>query len=307
MKIWLTGARGMLGGACGDLFDAAGVEWVGTDLELDISDADQVTAFLDEHSVTAIMNCAAYTQVDAAETELEAAHAANVRGPEVLGRAAAAHGADVVHFSTDYVFDGEASRPYPEGAPCNPINAYGRTKREGEIRLLATQSASSPQRRVCVLRTSWLYGDSGAHFVTTMLRLMAQRPTLQVVADQQGRPTYARDLAAAATSLLGLSEPESACPQRAPSGIYHFANGGQTSWHGFAVQIAATARKLGYPVRTETIEPVTTEAFPRPARRPVYSVLDTERIARWLGSEPRPWQDALGEYLARSLAPERTS
>ena len=307
MKIWLTGARGMLGQAFVQLLGSVGADWLGTDLELDIADADRVLAFVEEHRFGAIINCAAYTQVDDAEAQREAAHAANALGPENIGLAAAASGADVVHFSTDYVFDGMASQPYDEDASCNPVNAYGRSKREGEVRLLATAPGSGEGRRVHILRTSWLYGDSGDHFVTTMLRLMAERPRLDVVADQHGRPTYARDLAAAAARLLRLAGAAAPSSPRAPSGIYHFANGGHTSWHGFAGQILTEARNLGWPLCTETIEAVATDAFPRPARRPAFSVLDTSRLADHLGAEPRPWQDALRDYLTHLTLPERSA
>ncbi len=307
MTIWLTGARGMLGQAFAQRLDGLAADWLGTDLELDIADADRVLAFVEEHRFSAIINCAAYTKVDDAEAEQAAAHAANALGPANLGSAAAASGADVLHISTDYVFDGTTGRPYDEDGSCNPINAYGQSKRQGEIRLLATAPEPGEGRRVYILRTSWLYGESGGNFVTTMLRLMAERPQLKVVADQHGRPTYTRDLATAAVKLLHLADADSSSQLRAPSGIYHFANGGHTSWHGFAEQILSEAQDLGWPLCTETIEAVATDVFPRPARRPSFSVLDTSRIAEHLGAEPRPWRDALRDYLSRLSTPERNA
>jgi dTDP-4-dehydrorhamnose reductase len=266
-----------------------------TDLELDISDAEAVRAFAETHRFTHIINCAAYTAVDNAETEEEAALAANAAGPSNLGKAAAEIGASLVHISTDYVFDGRAERPYTESDPCAPEGAYGRTKHAGEVALLQTTPARAQERRLYIIRTSWLFGEGGGNFVATMLKLMTSQPKLRVVADQRGRPTYTRDLAQAAIDLLGIGEADTKQP--AASGIYHFANGGALSWYDFAVSILEHARTLGFPVVTTEIEPVTTAEFPRPAPRPAYSVLDTTKIEAALGHEPRRWEAALGDYM----------
>jgi dTDP-4-dehydrorhamnose reductase len=265
----------MLARAVAARLGTAGEEVIGTDLELDIADATAVLEFVEQHHFTHIVNCAAYTRVDEAETELEAARAVNAIGPSNLAHAAARTGAHLVHISTDYVFDGRSSEPYAEDAPCAPRTAYGRTKREGE-ELVAVA-----------------FGEGGHNFVTTMLALMAEREVLRVVGDQHGRPTYTRDLAEAALGLAGI------VPRGAPaeSGFYHFANAGATTWHAFAEQILRVGRALGFSLRTHTIEPVSTAAFPRPAPRPAYSVLSTRRFEHALGRAPRSWQDALAEYL----------
>jgi dTDP-4-dehydrorhamnose reductase len=270
------------------------VEYIGTDLDLDIGDADAVSAFAKSNRFSHVVNCAAYTRVDDAETQFEVAHRVNALGPGNLAETAAQIGAHLVHFSTDYVFDGRASEPYVEDSPCAPDGAYASTKLEGERLVLAQMPRDeSDNRRLHLIRTSWLYGEGGANFVATMLRLMAERDTLRVVSDQIGRPTYTTDLAQAALCLTGIVP----FSQAADSGIYHFANAGETSWYGFAQAILAGARALGFDLRTQSIEPVTTAEFPRPAPRPAYSVLCTSRYETATHRKPRDWQDALSEYL----------
>ncbi len=290
MKVWLAGARGMLGSALASRLTRQGVELVLTDAELDIAEHGQVLPFAQRERPTAIINAAAYTRVDDAEREPDLAMRVNGTGPGNIAHAAAAVGASVLHFSTDYVFDGLGSQPYDEQAGCAPQGEYGKSKLEGEHQLLA---AAERGVRVQIVRTSWLFGENGKNFVATMLELMAQRDELRVVADQHGRPTYTGDLADAALALA-LAD--------GPPGLFHFANSEATTWHGFACAIRDQAKALGRSVRTETIHAVTTAEFPRPAPRPAYSVLATERIAAVLGREPRPWRDALHDYL-QGMAP----
>lgn len=288
--IWLVGHRGMLGTEVAALLDGGGLQSIKTDAELDITNPHAVDEFVREHRPDWIVNCAAYTAVDRAEDEEERAYAINAAGPENLGRADArldkaddAPPAKVVHISTDYVFDGTATEPIPESAAPAPVSAYGRTKAAGE-RLLA---AACPSH--FIVRTAWLYGVHGKSFVSTMLRLMRERDELSVVADQVGSPTYAVDLARAIVALVRSGSDE--------YGVYHYTNGGETNWHGFAVAIRNEALRRGILDRETEVHAITTSEYPTKAARPSYSVLAKERIARVAGVVVPPWEDGLSRYF----------
>ena len=266
--------------------ERAGYELVLVDLpELDITDAQAVEALLDRltgepESLDAIVNCAAWTDVDGAESKREQAHAVNATGPEVLARAAAQRAIPLLHISTDYVFDGVApldvngdARPYVESDPTGPRSVYGSTKLEGERAVLA----ASP--RNTVVRTAWLYGVDGKNFVETMLRLAGEREAVQVVTDQIGSPTWSGHLAPA---LLGLLE-------RGVGGLVHLTGGGEVSWNGFSQEIFRQAEV------SCRVEPASSEQVARPAPRPAWSALDSERDD--VLPMP-PWQDGLAGYLA---------
>lgn len=292
MRIWVPGARGMLGQAVQAALAARGIAHVATDAELDIGDLGAVETFAAREPFTHVINCAAYTRVDACETHEAEARRANAEGPANLARVARARGATAITVSTDYVFDGAAHAPYRESDPPAPVSAYGRTKLEGEQRLLAELAEHGETEAAgYVVRTSWLFGRGGPSFVATMLRLFAERPEVRVVDDQLGRPTYAPDLAEA---LIALAQ------RRPAAGIYHFANAGQVSWYGLAVAVRdeAAARGTRFPV---TLTPITTADYPTPARRPAWSVLATDKIERVLGSAPRPWREGLVDYLQAVL------
>jgi len=297
VNVWLVGARGMLGQAVAERLARARVPVMATDVEVDIGDPAAVDGQLAAGRVTHIINCAAYTAVDAAESDEAGARRVNLDGPRHLAAAAARTGASLLHVSTDYVFDGRAREPYDEESPCAPLGVYARTKHRGEVEVLETLPDPEASRRVYVVRTSWLFGEGGGNFVATMLRLMSERESLRVVADQWGRPTYSQDLAEAMLRLLEL-DPDHSGP-RADSGVYHFANRGATTWHAFACAVLELGRQRGLRLVTEVVAPISTSEYPVPAPRPGYSVLATEKIEAALDYAPRPWQEALRDYLER--------
>jgi dTDP-4-dehydrorhamnose reductase len=275
VKVLVTGARGQLGRALERAAALTGYEWTGVDLpELDITDRAAVLELIAGRRPDAVINCAAFTAVDVAESREAEALAVNGAAVGHLAEAADAVGAVLVQLSTDYVFDGEADRAYREDDPVNPLSAYGRTKLEGE-------RAAARARRHLIARTAWLYGE-GANFVEAILaQVAAGRDELRVVDDQTGCPTYAEDLAVALLALL----------ERGARGTLHVTNAGATSWFGFAQEIV---RLQGVAIR---VVPAATAEMPRPARRPRRSVLDGARLAETLGAPLPPWQDALGRYL----------
>lgn len=273
-KLLIVGAAGMLGK--GFMQDAdRGYPLVGLDLpDIDITSLDSVRSALIQHRPDVLINCAAYTAVDKCETEQVLAYAVNVTGPENLAKVCSEMGIILVHYSTDYVFDGLKSEPYSEDDPTSPQSEYGRTKLGGELAI--AQHCSS----YYIIRTAWLYGENGNNFVKTMLSLAQTTPSLKVVNDQFGSPTYTRDLIDATYQLL----------VNAPFGVYHVTGSGQCSWFEFASEIFAR-QNLEVELR-----PCTTEQFPRPASRPAYGVLSKEKINR-LGIFTRDWPVALAEYL----------
>ena len=273
MGRWLVaGAAGMLGQDLCRVLEQAGHEVTGADLPgLDILDPDQCADHVSGHDV--VVNCAAYTAVDAAEVDEATAFAVNAVGAANLARAAAGEGAALVQLSTDYVVAGHGSEPYRADAPVAPASAYGRTKAAGEW------AARAECQRSWVVRTAWLYGSGGPNFPATMRRLAGERERLSVVADQVGQPTWTMDLA---EGLLRIVD------SGAPFGIWHATGGGQCSWYDLA---RAVLEELG--LDPERVTPVTTKEYPRPAQRPSYSVLSHDM---WdaAGLAPLPhWRDAL--------------
>jgi dTDP-4-dehydrorhamnose reductase len=281
---WLvTGAGGQLGTHLVELL--AGAEVVApTRSELDVTDPDAVRAAIAEHRPDVVLNAAAYTEVDAAEEDEAAADAVNHIGAGNLAAALAEVGGRLVHVSTDYVFTGEATEPYEVDAPVGPTGTYGRTKLDGERAVL-----SQLPDRSHVVRTAWVYGGPGPNFVDTMLRLEAERETLDVVADQIGSPTYVGDLAAA---LIELGRREDVA-----AGVLHYVNAGQASWFELAREVFRLAG-----ADPERVRPTDTASFPRPAKRPAWSVLSTAAWIRAGLTPPRPWPDALASALADRCA-----
>lgn len=279
---WLvTGAAGMLGQDLLAVLKDHGTEAVGLGrADLDITDPAAVRAAVE--GVAVVVNCAAWTDVDGAETAEEAATAVNGTGVRVLAAACAEAGARLLHVSTDYVLPGDASQPYPEDAETGPVNAYGRTKLAGERAV-----AELLPRDGYIVRTAWLYGEHGPNFVATMLKLAAQRDTLDVVEDQHGQPTWSYALA---RRLVELGE--AALEGRAPGGVYHGTASGRTTWFG----LAREAYRLGG-LDPERIRPTTSAAFVRPAARPAFSVLGHDRWAEAGLAPLADWQEQLAEAL----------
>ena len=284
MRVLVTGANGQLGTELVDLYAArGGAEVLGVDLpDLDITSADSVASSFSAFRPEVVINCAAWTAVDAAEENEESALVVNGEGPAVLARACRNAGAWMVQVSTDYVFAGDASTPYAEDATPDPRSAYGRTKLAGEI---AVQSELPDAHYI--VRTAWLYGHEGSNFVKTMLRLESERETIDVVDDQIGQPTYAVDLAAQIAALVDA---------RPAAGIFHGTNSGEVSWHGFTQEIF---RLIGAdPAR---VIAVTSEQFVRPAPRPAYSVLGHRRWAEVGLVAMRDWRSAIAEAMERGF------
>ncbi len=241
-----------------------------------------------------IVNAAAYTAVDKAESEPELARTVNGVAPGVLAREAAALGAWLVHYSTDYVFDGTGSLPWAEESPTGPLSVYGRTKLDGERAILSTRC------RHLIFRTSWVYAARGNNFPRTMLRLAAERDSLGVIDDQFGAPTSAELLADVTAHALrnALAKPELA-------GTYHVAASGETTWHGYARHVIEFARAAGRPIKVlpEAVRPIPTSAYPTPAMRPVNSRLDTSKFTRTFGLTLPNWTAGVNRMLAELLEP----
>ena len=272
----LLGDRGMLGRAFRELFATTHRTWAGFDLpDFDITDPSQVNSLL-ERPWSAVINCAAYTNVDGAETDEAAALRTNGTAPGILAQACAKVHVPLVHFSTDYVFSGDAHVPYAVDAPPQPLSAYGRSKAAGE-RFIQQSGAA-----FLIVRTSWMYAPWGNNFVRTMARLTRDQATVKVVNDQRGRPTSAQHMAKSTMALL----------DHGARGIFHVTDGGECTWYEFTVEIA---RLLGHKA---TIIPCTTADFPRPARRPAYSVLDLGPTEKLLGPMP-DWHDNLTKVIAQ--------
>jgi len=290
-RILLTGCTGQLGQELQRTLAPLG-EVIGVDRStVDLSQETTIRQRLVEVKPDVVVNAAAYTAVDKAETETELAQAINATAPKVMAEEAQQLGAALIHVSTDYVFDGGKNTPYTEDDVTNPLGVYGRTKLEGEegIRQTCTNHL--------ILRTAWVYGSFGkVNFVKTMLRLFAEREEVRVVADQVGSPTWAADLAQAIATLL--SQPSQEPGQLSiPTGTYHYTNSGVASWYDFAVAIFEEAKPLGFPLKVQKIVPIATADYPTPAKRPAYSVLSGKKITAALGSHPPHWRQALRQML----------
>jgi len=285
-RILFTGIAGQLGSELQQSLTPLG-EVMGVDRQgLDLTQPDKIRQVIGEFKPDLIVNAAAYTAVDKAETETKLANAINGTAPTIMAEAAQQLGAALIHVSTDYIFDGKKNTPYTEDDTPDPINAYGQSK------LLGEEGVRRNCDRALILRTAWVYGAQGkGNFVKTMLRLGTQRDELRVVVDQVGTPTWTGDLAGAIAQLAQSLKSDTM------TGIYHFTNSGVTSWYDFAVAIFEEAQQIGFPLQVKQVVPITTAEYPTPAARPAYSVLSTQKISAVLGNHPPHWRTGLRRML----------
>jgi len=261
--------------------------------DLDFTRPDLVSEAVADYAADWVINCAAYTNVDKAEEERELAFIVNRDAARAVAEGVKFSGGHLLHVSTDFIFGGEKSRPYNESDAANPLGVYGQSKLEGE------EAVSGVLPEAVILRTAWVYGAHGHNFVKTILRLASERSELRVVDDQIGTPSWTGDIVKAIRSLIKANA----------TGAYQFTNEGVTSWYDFAVEIVASAKRAGFPVVAETIQPIPTEDFPLPAKRPAYSVMSKVKIRSILNYNIPHWRNSLNTMLNQltSLSPRRES
>lgn len=279
-KILITGASGQLGW---ELQRSAPPETnvrAVTRPNVDLADSHSVHRVFEDFKPDVIINAAAYTAVDKAEDDKDAAFKVNAYGVKHLAELCQLHQARLIHISTDFVFDGEANMPYQETHQTRPVGVYGESKRAGEVAVIESGCDAA------IIRTAWVYSAHGGNFVKTMLRLMSEKPELGVVADQIGSPTWASGLAVACWQLA----------MQEASGVYHYSDSGQCSWYEFACEIQSKAMAMGLLNRAIPIKPLTTEDYPTPAKRPAYSVLDKSKIQA-AGVQVNDWKQQLASML----------
>jgi len=287
-QVLLFGATGQLGHELNLSLQTAGYAVTALSRQqLDFSDLPAVSERVRQCQPRWIINAAAYTAVDKAEQEVQLAQTLNADLPALLADEAKRLGAGLLHYSTDYVFNGRASRPYLETDATDPLSVYGRSKRDGETGIEASGA------RHLVLRTSWVVGAHGQNFLKTMLRLATERDSLRVVADQTGVPTAADWLADISLQAMQQSD------QQGLQGLFHATPSGQTHWHAYAQYVLAQAAQLGWTLKVaaKDVQPISTAEYPLPAARPAYGLLDSQALARHLGSEWPTWQDGVDKVL----------
>ena len=291
MPILVTGTSGQVGQALAKELTPSGRLCLATRQDLDLAQPSSIQTRLDAIKPSLIINPAAYTAVDKAESEPDLAFAVNAAAVGALGAWSMRNGVPLIHFSTDYVFDGQASDPYEEDHPLHPLSIYGKSKAEGERLLLQSEAPC------LIVRTAWVYSATGKNFVKTMIRLAAERDELAVVSDQTGTPTSANQIARFISHIV--AEGRDALPQRfeQASRLVHFTASGSTSWHGFACAIVDGIKRRGSPVKTKAVKAIPTSAYPTPAVRPPFSRLATTRAERVFGFTPETWETALEEVL----------
>ena len=289
MKRLVFGGQGQLGTALRRLMpDAVFLDR----READMSRPESLTHVLEKHAPDVVINAAAYTQVDNAEAEEELAQLVNAESPAVMAIYCAANNVPLIHFSTDYVFDGSGDAPWHEHDPVNPLNAYGRTKLAGEDKIQQVGG------KYLIFRTSWLYDATGKNFLNTMLRLGAEREELRIVSDQYGAPTYVPQMAAASLNALN----HALALDEFPSGVYHLCHSGAATWHGFALAIFEQARRMGITLKVRSVLPVASADYPTAAKRPHNSRLDCSKAYIALGVDMPSWQQGLAACMEEKYA-----
>jgi len=286
-NVLVTGANGQLGREIKSLTSKNDsiFRFIFTDVaELDITNVAQISDFVRQNDIKYIINCAAYTAVDKAEIDIETADLINAIGAENLARVSAENNCYLIHISTDYVFDGTSNTSYTEDMPVNPLSAYGKSKLKGE------KGVQKYDKQAIIIRTSWLYSEFGDNFVKTMLRLMNEKESLNIISDQHGTPTYAADLAETIISILNFSE-----SNEWQSGIYHFSNQGETTWFGFAEKIKELAK-----IKRCILHPISTKEYGgSTVNRPMYSVMDKSKIESVFQIVIPVWENGLGRCLEK--------
>ncbi len=281
--IWLIGNRGMLGSDVEIALKGNNVDYIASDIEVDITDLDTLKSFINSRKIDWLINCSAYTAVDKAEDEPEEAFKINASGVSNIAKIAQEIGARLIHISTDYVFNGEKEGAYTEEEVTDPVGVYGKSKLEGEKNIQKTTE------EYFIIRTAWLYGIHGHNFVYTMLRMFKERLSVRIVADQWGSPTYTEDLASVILKIVKDNSRK--------YGIYHFTNEGKTSWYDFAKEIYKRAKDCGLVERDVEIVPVKTQEFQAKAMRPRNSYLSKEKIEAVFHINIRKWQDTLEDFF----------
>lgn len=285
--IWLIGNKGMLGTEVARQLEENKIDFIGTDRDVDFTDEAATEKFTAGKKIDFIINCAAYTAVDKAESEYELAEKLNADGPRNIARLAKRIGAKLVHISTDYVFDGSGCTPRTEDMEINPIGVYGETKAHGE------KAVAEETDEFYIIRTAWLYGWAGKNFVYTMIRAMNTHDSIKVVNDQKGTPTFAGDLAAVIVKII---------KSNVPYGIYHCTDLGEITWWDFTNEIKRQGIECGLVVNPGcAVNPCSTEEYPTPAKRPAYSVLSKDKIQKALGIKLPDWKESLGIFLKSDM------
>ncbi len=286
--IWVTGCRGMLGSQLCQLFDEKKVEYVGSGSEVDVTNLSALEEFskklaVGEKKIDFIVNCSAYTAVDKAEDEVQSATAINSLGAENLALIAKKLECPLIHVSTDYVFDGSATTPVKESAEKNPASVYGKTKSDGEDKIMTVTN------KFYILRTAWLYGFNGKNFVYTMTKAMQSRESVKVVCDQRGTPTNCSTLSRVIFEIINKKTIE--------YGIYNVTDSGETTWFDFCREIYSLGKKYSRLTNDCLINSCTTSEYPVKAKRPAYSVLDTQKIQNALGIKLPDWKFSLEDFI----------